>query len=841
MPTIESALTELAAAVAERAAIPAAETLGILQAHLGTDNGWGILQAACREPRWSAQFTVASDQLLHLPALVAGRVFTHRITIAEVAADEIDLTRDAPPLVRALADGFRGILAGRPLTATAGAATRLDVPDSEDVQVLRLAPGSLAGAGLAPGTLLTLRATFAPQIPTAGVLGPTSLMSPSTVQSKGPAAAAASPQIARDDRGSMSQSELRPNSAAVHLHIDVLTDEPTGSDFADAFADDRLAVENWVTVEHMIMLTLLRHPELLRQPSPPISEGLASVGIGEDAVFVCPPHEDVAATLRSMRIDDFAQTYRLTKPQATTLTDAIFWLIARESALVAADKRWASAGCHESGSSARPDSRPDLDLDLNPELRHDIDTALADEWWTLVLADAALTLPMPTPRALAELAHQPTAGQSRATRGHRRYLAGRAAEALGHPQAAAAHYRAADQLIDCPDALLHLAGIEADCGDFAAAGALLERAQTPASHPLVKRIGDVLAHRKATEPQRPPRRNERCWCGTGLKYKMCHGRAGTTGPLAERARSLNARVTWFLTDTTHDAMARLIDVATAAAGGAEPPDDELGPWLVDVIAAEGGAMRSFRELRGELLPVDELALLDAWLTTSRALYEVTDAAPGEWFDLRDVVTGEVARAVDDFRGPPLQRGDLVCARLAPMGGATEPFAMAKVQPYARDAWLNVLASDPTPAQLTELWASGYAEPVELTIEGHPREVWTGILTTDDPPALASHLNTLFDDHDEGCWDFSEPVTAPSGMPVWTEPVTLDLVGNDLTVVAWSQQRYEMTLARLDALPLTLTEIACYPSDTYNYVHPIRGTYEDDEEWPLEWDDEYPYA
>ena len=841
MPTVESALAELAAAVAERAAIPAAETLGILQAHLGTDNGWSILQAACREPRWSAHFTVASDQLVHLPALVAGRVFTHRLTVAEVAADEINLTRDAPPLVRALTDGFCGVLVGDPLTATVGIASRLDVPDAEDVQVLRLAPGSLSNADLQPGTLLALRATFAPWASTAGVLGPAPSTSPPRVQRQAPAPAprtpAASPQIAHDNRGSMSQSELRPNAAAAHLSIDVLTDEPNGSDFADAFTDDRLAVQNWVSVEDMIMLTLLRHPELLRQPSPPISEGLASVGIDEDAVFVCPPDEDVAETLRAMRIDDWAQTYRLTKPQATTLTDAIFWLIAREKALVAADKRLASAGRHDAGSSDRPGPSPDLD----PDLRHAINTAMADEWWTLVLADAALTLPMPTPRALAELAHQPAAGQSRATRGHRRYLAGRAAEALGHPLAAAAHYRAADQLIDCPDALLHLAGIEADRGDFTAAGALLERAQTPASHPLVKRIGDVLAHRKATEPQRPPGRNERCWCGTGLKYKMCHGRAGTTGPLAERARSLNARVTWFLTDTSHDAMARLIDVATAAAGGAEPPDDELGPWLVDVIAAEGGAMRSFRKLRGELLPADELALLDAWLTTTRRLYDVTDAAIGEWFDLRDVVTGEVTRAIDDFRGPPLGRGDLVCARLAPMGGAIEPFAMAKVQPHARDAWLNVLASDPTPAQLTELWASGYAEPVELTIEGHPREVWTGILTTDDPPALASHLNTLFDDHDEGCWDFSEPVTAPSGMPVWTEPVTLDLVGNDLTVVAWSQQRYEMTLARLDALPVTLTEIACYPSDTYNYVHPIRGTYEDDEEWPLEWDDEYPYA
>ena len=211
MPTVESALAELAAAVAERAAIPAAETLGILQAHLGTDNGWSILQAACLEPRWSAHFTVASDQLVHLPALVAGRVFTHRLTVAEVAADEINLTRDAPPLVRALTDGFCGVLVGDPLTATVGIASRLDVPDAEDVQVLRLAPGSLARAGLEPGTLLTLRATFAPQIPTAGVLGPTSSMSPSTVQSQttapttAAAPAAASPQIAHDNRGSMSQ------------------------------------------------------------------------------------------------------------------------------------------------------------------------------------------------------------------------------------------------------------------------------------------------------------------------------------------------------------------------------------------------------------------------------------------------------------------------------------------------------------------------------------------------------------------------------------------------------------------------------------------------------------
>lgn len=74
---------------------------------------------------------------------------------------------------------------------------------------------------------------------------------------------------------------------------------------------------------------------------------------------------------------------------------------------------------------------------------------------------------------------------------------------------------------------------------------------------------------------------------------------------------------------------------------------------------EGRAMRSLRELRGESLPADELELLDTWLASTRALYEVSDAVPGEWFDLRNVVTGDVARASDNFPAPALTRGDLV--------------------------------------------------------------------------------------------------------------------------------------------------------------------------------------
>jgi hypothetical protein len=808
MPTAESALAELAATIAERAIIPTSEALDILESHLGTENAWPMLEAALDEPCWSAEFTTISDHLLHLPTLADGRVFTHRLTDAEVTADEIDLTRDAPPLVRALTVGFLGVLAAQPIaTADAGPPRRLDLPaEPDEVQVLRLPPGSLAGAGLVPGTLLALRVTFVPgRLPTTR---------PGRLPTTEPGHL---PTTEPEPIRSMSPAALLPNSEAVRLTIDVLSDEPTGTDFADAFTAERGKVEDWVEIEDMIMRTLLHHPDLLRQPSQPISESLASVGVDEDVLFLCPLDEDITSKLREMRVNDFAQTYRLSKPQATALTDAIIWLIAREKA----------SGGVDADAAGVPES----------DLLEAINTALGDPRWTIVLADEALRDPA-TPHALAALAQVPaTGGQSRASRGHRRYLAGRAAEALGRPLEAAAHYRAANQLVDIPDALLHLAGIECDRGDFTAAGALLDRAQANPSHPLNRRVRDVLAYRKATTPQRTLGRNERCWCRSGLKSKMCHGRPGTTGPLAERARSLNARLVWFLTDSAHSIVARLLDVASEAAGDVELPDDELGQWLIDVIAVEGGAMRRFREMRGELLPADERELLDSWLTTSRALYEVTDAAAGEWFELRHVVTGEVTRVIDDFRAPRLGRGDLVCARVAPMAGSTEGFAMVKVQPGERDTWLRMLANDPNPAQLAQLWASGYAEPIELTVEGHPREVWIGLLTTDDPAALASQLDTLFADHGDNSWDFSERVTAPSGLAVWTEPVTLDLIDNDLTVVARSEQRYEITLAKLDGLPAELNEIAFYPSDAPTFVHPIRGAYEDEEEWPFDLDDE----
>jgi cell division topological specificity factor MinE len=41
---------------------------------------------------------------------------------------------------------------------------------------------------------------------------------------------------------------------------------------------------------------------------------------------------------------------------------------------------------------------------------------------------------------------------------------------------------------------------------------------------LMKISADLELKRGGRKPQRKPGRNDVCWCGSGLKFKQCHGR-----------------------------------------------------------------------------------------------------------------------------------------------------------------------------------------------------------------------------------------------------------------------------------------------------------------------------
>lgn len=863
LPTPESALAELTATLAERGCLPLPVAHELLSNHLGLDDASYVLNEARRTRAWSAQCAEVAGILLHVPTLARGRVFTHRLTEDEVAADELDLTLDAPPLVRVLAGAFVATNAQQQVSAAVGRPRRLARP--HDAHVLRLPGGFCEAAGWSPGTLLALRLMDAPVavLPTA------------------------------PDRPNNPHNPHDPRPTAPQLAIDVLDDQPEDQSFADVLASDYGSFIGMTEVDGLIMRTLHLHPGLLREPAAPLSESLATRGLNHPTADVVQVPDEAWQMVRESFTSRLATTYHLADPDASLLLDTFVWLAHREAAITnqhipsilsrlgrprgqAAPEPTPPTPRPPAATSPTPSPpaqtrlapRPPQSTQLAPEptgtdaaapresthpdFVEEIDAALRDPGWARALANEA-TVAYDAAHALAELADRPSRGQPKTTRIGRLYLAGRAAEALGQPLAAAAHYREADRLGDAPHALHRLAGIERDRGDFRAAAWLLDRAATDPMDPLAVQVRSALRTVNVGAPDRPPGRNEPCWCGSDRKYKVCHGRSGPAGPLSERAWMLYSRLTWFLSDVTPDAVDQLENIAWAATNGAELPADYLHPFVVDVLLGEGGTADLFRRQRGEVLPSDEAHLLDAWLTTTRELYEVADITPGHWFDLRHLLTGTVTRIADAHRGENLQRGTLVCARLLDMGGERVPLGEVPVSPNTRAHWAVVLLTNPRPRHLVKFWASQYAEPPELNVEGHLREVCVGVLTTDAPATLARALDTLFSPMVDsrgtpagpqkyyGTWEFSERVPGPRGHPLWSEAVSIDLFGSELTIVAWSRERYERTIAALGNLPTALTEAAFHTCDPHTFVHPIWGTYDDeDDDWLGGWDDDEVY-
>jgi hypothetical protein len=187
-------------------------------------------------------------------------------------------------------------------------------------------------------------------------------------------------------------------------------------------------------------------------------------------------------------------------------------------------------------------------------------------------------------------------------------------------------------------------------------------------------------------------RNDPCPCGSGRKFKKCHGAAEREPVSAEAARSkaLKARDV--------DLGERLLRFARVRHGqhwlhdvfGAESflksggiPDEEMPlliPWLMH-LRQDGAGLTLAEEWRREQrrLSPDDRLLLDAYEAAWVSLWEATEVEPGTGSRLRDVLTGE-ERFVRDIRSSSsLQRFDTLLAIVLTCEG-TSFFGGLHVQP-----------------------------------------------------------------------------------------------------------------------------------------------------------------
>lgn len=253
------------------------------------------------------------------------------------------------------------------------------------------------------------------------------------------------------------------------------------------------------------------------------------------------------------------------------------------------------------------------------------------------------------------------------------WLRARCLDRSGEPAAAVATLEAA-VTADCDHlpSLLELAGFCADRGEALLACRLLQQAGVlgrehddhddpdEADH-LVAEV-EGFRHR----PREAAKRNDRCPCGSGRKYKACH--------LGRERHQLDDRAGWLYLKAQRFLRQRKAEhMVTLALEMAEPMDApgayrrlRHSPVLMDLALHEDGVFADFLAARDSLLPDDEALLAAQWALVDRGVFEV-EHVHGERLELRDIGRGERVTVTNVHPNARTKRGTLLLGRPLPVG------------------------------------------------------------------------------------------------------------------------------------------------------------------------------
>lgn len=164
-------------------------------------------------------------------------------------------------------------------------------------------------------------------------------------------------------------------------------------------------------------------------------------------------------------------------------------------------------------------------------------------------------------------------------------------------------------------------------------------------------------------PAGGPGRNKPCPCGSGKKFKVCHGRTAVH-PLTARASWLFHKIVLFIQRPPQ--REDLLEWGALLAGtDAEDPaaerraSDDQTTWEFAVF--EGGLLAQFLSVLGALLPEDERELAEAWASSRRRLMEVVEVQPMRGVTVRDLLTSEQLELRDRTLTRTIQHKDLLLA------------------------------------------------------------------------------------------------------------------------------------------------------------------------------------
>ena len=286
------------------------------------------------------------------------------------------------------------------------------------------------------------------------------------------------------------------------------------------------------------------------------------------------------------------------------------------------------------------------------------------------------------------------------------------------------------------EATLALAGYLDDRGRAGAALTQLQRVEGPG----LEDTRELLA-RYARPGPAAAGRNDPCPCGSGRKYKVCCQRSNGW-PLQDRLDWVWHKIVRFITSPVSEDV--LLDTAGLAGAAPTVPAAMDDVVIVNLALFEGELLVDLCDLRGALLPADELELLRAWSDTRASVQEVVEVARGRGLTLLDLTTGERTEVADVSLSRAASVGDALLVWLIPTPAGTVPSAgVLQVPDHRREDLLELLDEAPDVEELAGWYASLSAAPGLANTDGDLLELTTRIYRVGDPDAawaaLAEHL------------------------------------------------------------------------------------------------------
>ncbi len=296
------------------------------------------------------------------------------------------------------------------------------------------------------------------------------------------------------------------------------------------------------------------------------------------------------------------------------------------------------------------------------------------------------------------------------------YLRACAGQGRGDAAAWLAHLEAAVAADDtCDEALGDLADLRSLAGDAREAHRLYGLAGLESTAPEMQILTRFL------QPPEGVGRNKPCPCGSGKKYKVCHGRTDSH-QLSSRAPWLWHKLATFCQRGPNRSV--LLDWAELLTGGPRESREVVframgDPFVVDLAAFGGGLLGRFLEVLGPLLPVDERALAERWVGSPLRLMEVEQVRPMRGVVARDLLSGEQIEVLDRRLTTDVEAKDVLLGRPLDDGGGDMRLQVSPllIPRLMRSRVLTVLQEGGDEASVARLLGDAARPPETTTTEG----------------------------------------------------------------------------------------------------------------------------